>query len=570
VSPAPSALSVVLHSHLPWVLHHGRWPHGSDWLCEAVAESYLPLWRVLDERSRAGASPGVTLGLTPVLCEQLAHPDFVREFRAWLEMKRAAAREDQARFATERHPLEQEQARRWERFFRESLEDFFGPAGTNVVARFRSLEERGALEIISCAATHAYLPLLGTPASVERQVALARRVHHRHFGRDPSGFWLPECAYRPAGPWASPLGHDRDEPWRAGLEEVLGARGFRYFFVDRHLIAGGRPLNVYAEHDDPLRLADGDTPEWTPTGIAPLGAFTVGHSGVACMGRDEATAQQVWSREVGYPGDPAYLEFHKRRDPGGLRYWRVTHASADLADKALYDASAAARRTPEHAAHFLDAVSATLAGADSRGRQICAMYDTELFGHWWFEGPQFLAAVLDAAAERGLPLATARDVLARAGTRGRLSLPEGSWGAGGLHRVWLQPETLPYWREVHAAEVRFEVLLALPRIREPLLDRLIAQAGRELMLLESSDWPFLITTGAARDYAEARIRGHAEDAARLMTLAERRTAGGPLTDREVALLLECEQRDSLFPDILAGLEAAGAGDSFAKAATRIA
>src|SRR5262249_5617599 len=305
----------------------------------AAAGSYLRWWRVLKERARPGRSLGVTLGLTPVLSEQLAHPDFPAEFRDYLRMKYEAAREDRARFRTEQRAIEWAQAGEWEDFYRATLEDFFGPAGTNVVERFRRLEQRGAIEIVTSAATHGYLPLLGTAAAVERQVAVARRVHRRHFGRDPRGFWLPECAYRPEGEWRSPLEGGPIEPTRAGLEQVLAAHGLRHFFVDPHLISGGRPLNLDSAGAAPT-LAH-HSPEGPRTGLEPLGAYRVGRSDVRCLGRDPASAQQVWSRETGYPGDPAYLDFHKRRDPGGLRYWRVTQASADLADKALYDRAAA-------------------------------------------------------------------------------------------------------------------------------------------------------------------------------------------------------------------------------------
>ncbi len=547
-----TTLTLVLHSHLPWVLHHGRWPHGSEWLCEAAAESYQPLARCLEERSGRSRSLGITLGLTPVLCEQLTHPDFSSEFRDYLELRRAAAREDRARFAAEGREVETAQAGRWERFYARALEEHLGSADGSLVVRFRRLEERGAIEIVTSAASHAYLPLLGTPRAVERQIALARRVHRRHFGRDPRGMWLPECAYRPGGPWISPVEPGRVEPWRAGLESVLAAQGIRFCFVDRHLVAGGRPLSVYAEHDDPTRHAGARSTDWPVTGIEPFGAFRIAASDVACFAREAGTAERVWSREAGYPGDPAYLEFHKRDARAGLRYWAVTDARADLGAKALYRHRRAMARVPAHAAHFLDTVAA--AGARARGHgvpaQLCAMYDTELFGHWWFEGTRFLAAALDRAGAHGVELATAGASLRRHGTRGSLDLPEGSWGAGGLHQVWLQPDTLAGWRLVHEAERRLERAAdrALERDRDAILDRLLAQAGREVMLLEASDWPFLITTGAARDYAEARLEGHAADASRLLASAEARLTGAPLAAEDRAFLEACERRDGLFPE----------------------
>lgn len=550
------SLLLVLHSHLPWVLHHGRWPHGSDWLCEAVAESYLPLWRVLSARARRSRPVRVTLSLSPVLCEQLAHPDFAGEFRAYLDIKHSAAREDRLRFAAGRRTEEAGLARRWERFYRATLEEFFGPHGTNLVARFRRLEEQGAIEIITSAATHGYLPLLGTAASVERQIGIARVTHRRHFGRDPRGMWIPECAYRPGGPWRSPVESDRDEPWRPGVDEPLAGSGFEYFFVDEHLVAGGEPIGVASE----FATARVGPASFARTGFTPSGAFRVEPSGLACFARDRRTAEQVWSRIGGYPGDAEYLEFHKRNHPGGLRYWAVTDPHSDLAGKRLYRPRVARARVAEHARHLLESLRP---GPDDHRADshspVCALYDTELFGHWWFEGPEFLGALLDRAPGQGLTPETAGQFLDRKGTHGRARLFEGSWGEGGDHRVWLQPSTHEAWRSIHDLERRFERLaIEVARASSPLAGRAMAQALRELLLLESSDWTFLITRGTAADYAEARWRGHARDAAELLKLASRSHAGAPVTAVEVERLAACEARDSLFQglDWRAGLSPA--------------
>jgi 1,4-alpha-glucan branching enzyme len=550
------AFGFVLHSHIPWVLHHGRWPHGVDWLNEAVAETYLPLWRVFHERARDGRPLGVTLGLTPVLCEQLAHPDFHREFVTYAEQKLAAASEDLATFTRIGETALAALAGRWERFYRASLEDFMGPQGPNLVARFRRLEERGAIEIITCAATHGYLPLLASDGAATGQLRTAVTAHRRHFGRAPRGIWLPECAYRPAGPWQPPAGSPAPAVHRRGVEELLAGLGLGYFFVDTHLLAGGRPLGVYADRFTALHHLVGEA----AAGIehpehAPYRAYRVGPSGdVSCFGRDAVTAIQVWSGERGYPGDGAYLDFHKKHFPGGHRYWSVTHPKADLGDKEIYRPEAAEARAPEHAAHFVSLLEQTLRAAGERQSAppvACAMFDTELFGHWWFEGPRFIAAVLDrCAGPGGITALPAGRLLDRQPPEERVSLPEGSWGDGGGHAVWLNEATAGLWPRVHAAELRFAALAtaAAAAAGDPLLERLMAQAGRELLLLEASDWPFLITTQAARDYAEQRATGHAEDFDRLAALAGRRAQGGPLSDADETFLAGCEGRDSLFPD----------------------
>ena len=535
---------LVLHSHLPWVLHHGRWPHGTDWLCEAAAECYLPLFRLLQARTAEQGQLGITLGLSPVLCEQLAHADFPNDFRDYLEMKRTAAREDRERFATEGREVEAGLARRWERFYRETMEDFFGPHGTSLVARFRRLEQRGAIEIITSAATHAYLPLLGTAGSVERQIGLAREVHRRHFGRDPRGIWIPELAYRPPGAWRSPVRANASEAWREGVDQVLARSGFEYFFVDAHLATGGAPIAATSigGASEPARRGEHASGELS-------GAFRVEPSGLACFARDWRTAEQVWSREGGYPGDPDYLEFHRRNHPGGLRYWAVTDVRTALGDKRVYRPGRARARAAEHARHLIESLER--AGSDHPASSVAALYDTELFGHWWFEGVDFLGEFLQRAGSAGIALETASESLARHGTRGRARLAEGSWGEGGGHHVWLQESTLGAWRVIHAIERRFERVAA--RLEQlppsPRIERAMAQALRELLLLESSDWTFLITRGAAADYAEARWRGHARDALHLLGIAARSGADAPATDREMEQLAACETRDSLFPGL---------------------
>ena len=184
------------------------------------------------------------------------------------------------------------------------------------------------------------------------------------------------------------------------------------------------------------------------------------------------------------------------------------------------------------------------------------MFDTELFGHWWFEGPRFVAAVLDLCARSDrLATLSAGALLERQPPDERVSLPEGSWGDGGAHGVWLNQATAWVWPLIHAAELRFERLAGAADVAapvpgaDPLIERLLRQAGRELLLLESSDWPYLITTLAAGDYARDRITRHAEDFERLAVLAERRTGGGALSEADETFLATVERRDSLFPDL---------------------
>ncbi|HSU19764.1 MAG TPA: hypothetical protein VLI45_08490, partial [Acidobacteriaceae bacterium] len=232
-------LTLTLHAHLPYVVNHGTWPHGIEWLLEAAAETYLPLVRALNRLAQDGIALHCNLNLTPILLEQLAHPVFRAEFPKYLERKIAAAREDEAYFVSTGVHSYAETARFWQAFYSDALQQFH-ELNQDITAGFRSLADRGLIEIITCGATHGYMPLLGTDESVRAQVRTAINVHERHIGHRPRGIWAPECGYRPAGQWSCPVtpeGRSAPEPChRVGLEEVLSESGLEFFFVDTHLV----------------------------------------------------------------------------------------------------------------------------------------------------------------------------------------------------------------------------------------------------------------------------------------------------------------------------------------------
>jgi len=543
-------LVLVLHTHLPWVVGHGRWPHGQDWLHEAAAECYLPILRVLDGIVAEGGSPRITIGLTPVLCEMLASPRFKEDFVAYLDSRRALAERDRKEFEAIGNQDAARLASSWIDFCAEAKRDFVGTYGGDLLRAFRRLQDAGHVELVTSAATHGYLPLLGRDASVEAQVRAGAASYRRHFGRAPRGIWLPECAYRPATRWSRPVGPARAWP-RPGLEDVVARHGLRYFFVDTHLVAGGTPMGTYGE-----RFEEPGGAEPRPaTGLSPNEAHVLvswsTRRRVAVFARDPKSSVQVWSADYGYPGDGAYLEFHRKKGKGGLRYWRVTRRALALADKAPYDPKVAEERVRAHAAHFVATVKETLAGhRRSTGRPgvVVAPFDAELFGHWWFEGPRWLEAVLRGLDGEVTP-ATASEYLLRYPPSSVVALPEGSWGQGGHHWVWMNDDTRWVWESVYRAEDAFLDLLAdVRRKRSDAVRRVLRQLARELLLLESSDWPFLITTVSARDYAEARVKLHAATFDRLLALA-RTAMAGAIPPVDEVWLREVEALDSPFPEV---------------------
>ena len=548
VSPT-GHLVLVLHTHLPWVIGHGRWPHGQDWLHEAIAECYVPLLRTIDRLVADGISPKITIGITPVLAEMLAAKRLREDLIAYCDERIKRAEADRKEFHEHGAYEAARLAATWSDVYASALHDFLATYKADLIGAFRRLQAGGHIEIITSAATHGYLPLLGRDESVAAQVRAGVATYRRHFGRAPRGIWLPECAYRPGGPWSRPVGKGR--PWRRpGLEDVVAANGLEYFFVDTHLVAGGTPLGTYEDRF-------GERPAAKPrkaTRASPNEAHalvTKSRRRVAVLARDPRSSTQVWSADYGYPGDGLYLEFHKRKGPGGLRYHRITSRQLPLDAKETYHPEPAAARAKVHAEHFVGIVKDTLARhAESTGRPgvVVAPFDTELFGHWWFEGPQWLEAVIRGLQGDVTP-ATASGYLKRHPPSSAIRLPEGSWGQGGNHWVWLNDDTRWVWEHVYAAEDSFvEVVNAAKRKRRPKLKRVLAQLARELLLLESSDWPFLITTRSARDYAEARVRLHLEVFNGLLAAA-RRALAGPLAPEDEAFLREAEARDSPFSEV---------------------
>ena len=587
MTPEPvGSFALVLHSHIPYVLAHGRFPHGTDWLSEVTAETYIPLLDALFRLVDEGISPQITLGLTPILLEQLADPAFDLEFDAYVQHKIQMAQDNQAQFTRDGDMHLLGMAHYWANFYAHIQQQYQDVYARDIVGAFSRLQDAGHIEILTGAATHGYLPLLGSDACVRAQIALGVQTYKKHFGRQPCGFWLPECAYRPGYAWNSPLEEFRAPMsiMRKGLETLLAEQGLEYFFVDAHLLKGGEAVGVYRERFAGLQelwnqfsktyapeIADRTpyTPYCVPAETnAPILSTeyptpNVQHlpsnsSRLTVFSRDPRTGAQVWSGDSGYPGDPHYLEFHKKHYPGYLRYWRVSDNKQDLGGKQLYEPRQAQERVQEHARHFVALIRDTLAehrqqtGTDGL---VTAMYDTELFGHWWFEGPDFLYHVLKRLHDDGEVRAVTCGAYAQAFPPSEtVALPEGSWGEGGYHWTWLNKDTAWVWERIYAAEQTMTELAqqyGAAAQTHMLLKQVLKQAARELLLLESSDWTFNITTFASRDYAEQRIKTHSDKFARLAALV-RRIAASPsasLAPEEVKFLEETEASDCCFADV---------------------
>ncbi len=556
--------SLVLHSHLPYVIGQRDWPHGMSWLYEAAVESYLPLLNTFYDLEQSGVRPRVTLSLTPVLCEQLRHPNFAPGLMNYAREKIASARQNAADFRRYGQEHKAYLADWWIGFYTKMAESFEGRFEKDIIGAFKILQDSGSVEIITSAATHGYLPLLGYDECVRAQISLGVQSYKRHFGRPPVGIWLPECAYRPGYEWRFPVHEKRKKVReRKGLEEFLIEENIKYFITDSHLLKGGKAIGVYLSRFSALqklwkRFARSYQPleeeaEKSPYEVHYLHGKETPET-VAVFTRDPRTSLQVWSGQYGYPGNPWYLDFHKKHHPGGLRFWRVVDYKADLGDKKDYEPEKAAAAVSEQADHFLHLAKNTLLDHHQKtgtAGVLTAPFDTELFGHWWFEGCQWLFSLLSKMSEdRDISPITCGAFLQHAPAGQLVALPEGSWGEGGFHYIWLNDQNSWTWKKIYSAEEKFlHLVKRWQGKRHEKAERVLKQAARELLLLESSDWQFLITTWSARDYAEERVSLHFENFERFCQMVEAIEAEGAIRPEDENFLGFCEEKEGLFPDL---------------------
>jgi 1,4-alpha-glucan branching enzyme len=443
---------MVLHSHMPYVEGFGTWPFGEEWLLEAMASSYVPLIEVLERHADRGATGVVTIGVTPVLADQLALPEVGERFLRFMHGTRSEChREDAAGLERAGQHAAAAALRLSARDYEHSAQEFERRGG-DLLGALSTLRERGAIDLWGSCATHAVLPLLATDNGVRLQVEAGVAAHRDRFGDWSGGFWLPECAFRPE------------------IADHLARAGVQAFCVDQTRVAD--PL----DHLQPIAVG-----------------------GTVAVPLDWSTIALVWD-ERGYPADPLYRDYHAQT-VNGMRAWGNGGSP--------YDRAAAHARAREHAAHFVaQVVRRATEYRRARGRAalcVCAL-DTELLGHWWYEGPVWFDAVIDEAARQGLALTTLPAALARHAPRAADVL-ESTWGTGKDLHTWDSPAVADVvWA---ARESELQLLDAL-RSRAPNGHGPAARrAARELLSLQASDWAFMTSRGLAGEYARERVRNHA-------------------------------------------------------------
>lgn len=547
------AFTFILHNHLPYCRLAGRWPHGEEWIHQALAETYVPFLCAMYDLRQEKVPFHLTCSLTPVLTEQLADRDIREHFLVYLDVQITAANSDIPRFCEEGAVQLEKLAKYYREFYTWVRTAFVERFGGDVVAAYRTLQDEGYLEIITCAATHGYLPLLARDSSIYGQLRAGVESYQQHFGRAPRSIWLPECAYRPAY-------LDDEGVVRPAIEEFLAGLGITCFMVETHAIEGGHPVGKAADEVaigpygsihrqyvlQPAATSQAGGTTYMPYYVA--GATGTTQPPVAVIGRNNRTGQQVWSADWGYPGDPAYREFHKKDNQSGMQYWRVTGPGVSLGAKDLYQPQEAELKLREHARHYaklVEQLAVEYHQASGSYGIIASNYDAELFGHWWFEGVSWLREVLRSlASSQVVDLSTANSYLTEHEPTQMMAVPESSWGSGGTHWTWDNPDTHWMWEIIHEAESTMERLVS----RYPQADgdqqQALNQAARELLLLESSDWPFLVTTGQAKEYASKRFESHVERFNHLAALL----VAGAIADA-VSLATTLYEADKVFPTI---------------------
>lgn len=458
-------LCVVLHTHLPWLARHGTWPVGEEWLHEAWAQSYLRLVDVLHQLRDEGRTGVLSLGLTPVLAAQLDDPYSLREQHLWLGRWQLRAEELAARREPHLRTLAGYEFQA-ATAATQAFERHWRHGGS---AALRPLLDDGTVELLGGPATHPVLPLLRDAVA---HLALGAGLDDAaaRLGRRPTGAWTPECAVSPQ------------------LPAVLSAEVVTHTLVD----------------EPTLRAAGGTTDR----------AWLAGD--LAVLGRDLQLTDRVWSARSGYPRGADYRDFHAHDHGTGIRTARVT--DPQHADKAPYDPAAAAARAHQDAVAFTAETRKRLEARAVDGEEPLAVvaWDTELFGHWWHEGPQFLAAVLRMLPDAGVRTATLAQVVAEQhGSARPVELPVGSWGAGKDLRLWCGEPVADLAAQARGAADR--MLDVVRRCARPGSgrDRRLDALARETLLALSSDWAFMVSRDSAAGYARQRHDGHVRAVHRL-------------------------------------------------------
>ncbi|MCG2725738.1 MAG: DUF1957 domain-containing protein [Elusimicrobia bacterium] len=514
------SLMLMLHAHLPYVNHPGTTDiFEESWFFEAVVETYVPIISMLENLAKDGIRPSIAISISPTLGAMLENKLLEKKLNDYINSRLELIAKETCN--TSDNPLLLKTLKVYEKLYSLAAETMRRYDG-NLITPFKQFQQAGLIEIITASATHAVLPLLAHPEALRAQIAVAADDYQDRFNKKSRGFWMPECAY------------DKR------LDTYIKLAGFDYTFVESHAVKKSR-YGVYA----PLKT----------------------QKGLNIFARDIDSSREVWSSKFGYPGDSSYREFYrdlgydadyeyikpylgmgKGRKPLGIKYHRVT-GNVDLSQKALYDPDLAKATIARHAEDFLikrlkqmDDIYSDL----SIKPIIVGCYDAELFGHWWFEGPAFLEAIIRRIREERLPLqfVLPGEYIDSCQEPESIEPEMSSWGENGYFDPWINESNDKIYPHIIAATER--MIETAGRFKNQAINnvtiRALNQAARETLLSQNSDWPFLMYINSHSDYAFSRINDHCENANNLLTQIIEKNI-------DETFLSELENRNNIFTRI---------------------
>ena len=515
----------ILHAHLPFVYH----PESEDyleeqWLFEAISETYLPLLRNLKKLEDEGVKFRLTMSMTPPLLSMLDNSLLQKRYKKYVNKHIELSKKELVR--NKDNPTLLNLAKYYLDRYSDDLRLFRDIYNNNIIQGFKHFQDAGFLEIITCGATHGYFPILYVnEKTVKAQIAIGVQTYEKYFKKKPRGIWLPECGYVPEA------------------DKYLKEFGIEYIITESHGILYANPTPVYGTY-------------------API----VSPDGIIAFGRDIESSRQVWSSIDGYPGDVNYREFY--RDIGydapydyikpyianngvrvntQIKYYRITGKTEN---KDYYNPIWAMDSVEKQAGHFFDCrqkqIDHLISQMDGNKPIIVCPYDAELYGHWWYEGPDWLYILFkkiyyDKCDYRLITPGEYIDLYPNI----QQSTPcRSSWGANGYSEVWLNPLNDYVHRHYHLAGDRMVELANLfPNEPKDSLKRsALNQCARELLLAQSSDWNFIITNGTMIDYAKKRIKEHIGRFTKLYYQIKDNNIDKMFLD-------EIIKKDKIFPDI---------------------
>ncbi len=514
-------IALVLNAHLPFV-RQPDYPNFLEerWLFESLSETYLPLLRMFSRLEADGVPWRLTMAISPTLLSMLGDSMLQNRYVAWLLRQCELARQEMDRTAHD--PSMAPLAAMYAELYQKNLEDFSVLHGKNILDAINFYYKKGRLELMTSAATNAFLPLYQSyPEAIAAQVEAGIIAFRSVFGRTPHGFWLPQLG------------------WYPGLEKILSSYGLQYSIVGTRSALLGEP-----------------TPQFGS--FAPISC----ENGYVNFIRDVSSTEAVWSETEGYPADPSYRDFY--RDIGfdlpvdyigpyidlkqvrtytGFKYWSITGKTSE---KIPYNPDHASAKVVEHAENFLYnrvRQARKVSSLIKKPALIVAPYDAELFGHCWFEGVQWLEALFRKAQTTGeIRMVTLSDYQKQY-PETQVSEPEfASWGHDGYASLWLDKSNDWIYRHTFKLIERMMELAERFPDEVGLRERVLNQAARETLLAQASDWPFLLKAGKSGSFARRQIEDAVTNFTRIYEMMCANTVG-------TEWVTKLEKRNNIFSTV---------------------